>query len=315
MKDDHQLLMEAILGSNIPLIRKRLSSGCIINARNDCGESVLQTATAELHDYKHKIVLLEYLLDQGADFTILDEDKTGPLSEATFKMDKESLELLLKRGANPNREGGFNKRERLYDEAVWRYVYDYFDCSNPNSIVAADIDDEHDLWLESLHKLAKDTNKPSPDHLSILRAYGAKFSYEIETLERKKFLDELNPKMDVYTIHADEGIGEFLWHKNNGDTSSLVGGGSGCLGDRGTFCVEMSEELHNDCCNWVEGFITACTQDKLEEFNWIYFNEVGLGLAQRLKNELGNKARVFYSKAWEDPTDDGKSIEIEATRS
>ncbi|MET4695025.1 ankyrin repeat domain-containing protein [Endozoicomonas lisbonensis] len=313
MKDDHQLLMEAILGSNIPLIQKRLNSGCDINARNHCGETVLQSAVSALYDYKYKITILEYLLCHGADFTLMDEDRTGPLTEAVINMDAESLKLLLDHGADPNAEAGFTKRETLYDEAVDWYSYKHFDCFCLSGFIDEDIYEDHNLWLESLHQLAKDTGNPAPEHLSILRGYGAKFSCEIEAIERKQFLDALNPDMDVYTIHADEGIGEFLWHKDNGDISSLVGAGSGCVGDRGSFFPEMSDRLVNDCCKWMESYMKACMEDQLNDFDWTYFNDAGLSLAQRLKNELGSRAKVFYSKAFEDPTDDERSIEIEAT--
>ncbi|WP_422137661.1 ankyrin repeat domain-containing protein [Endozoicomonas sp. ALC020] len=315
MKDDHTLLMEAILGSNIPLIQKRLDSGCDINSRDEYGESVLQSAVSALYDYKHKIAILEFLLDQGADFTLLDKDRTGPLSEAVLNMDTESLKLLLDRGADPNAEAGFTNRETLYDEAVDWYTYKHFRRFCLDDVIEADIDDEHELYLEGLQKYAKDTNNPTPDHICLLRAYGAKFSYEIEALERKQFLDELNPELDVFTIHADEGIGDFLWQKDDGDTSSLVGGALISIGEKGTFCREMSDELLSDCCNWIEGYMNACMQDELKDFNWNHFNEAGLSLAQRLKNELGDRARVFYSKAFEDPTDDGASIEIGSARS
>ena len=108
----------------------------------------------------------------------------------------------------------------------------------------------------------------------------------------------------TYTVYADCGVGEFLWRKESGSTvSGLVGGNLYSLMDENHVPEEMSKELFQDFCSWARFYMSHHNdwEENTRDIDWENFNQRGVDLAQRLKNELGSIADVQYVHAWDDP--------------
>lgn len=114
-------------------------------------------------------------------------------------------------------------------------------------------------------------------------------------------------KREVYTVMADNGVGEFLWHKDDGDPSPPVGPNLYSLMDERDPETIMSTKLFHEFCDWARWYMsTEPCYYPLEErdIDWDRFNREGMRLATCLKAELGSKATVVYVKAWDDPTEE-----------
>ena len=108
----------------------------------------------------------------------------------------------------------------------------------------------------------------------------------------------------TYTVCADCGVGEFLWRKVTGDPNSgRLGGNLYSLMDLGHVPPEMPVELFQDMCDWARFYMHHRVGGvvSMRDVDWVEFNQRGLALAQRLKNELGDAADVQYVSASEDP--------------
>ncbi len=97
-----------------------------------------------------------------------------------------------------------------------------------------------------------------------------------------------------YTVRADRGVGEFLWH--TGNLYSLMDVGSGH--------PEMSDELFDAFCRWAEWYMSTEYRDQSQPrpLDWDAFNAEGMRLAVGLKREMGDAGMVVYAKAYDDPT-------------
>lgn len=110
----------------------------------------------------------------------------------------------------------------------------------------------------------------------------------------------------VYTLHAEFGWA-YAWVKRHGNNvgSSLLGPNiaDSQLGWGGDDPV--SAELERDLGLWQRWFEREVSSEGYRDtrFDWDAFNKAGFELAKRLKAELGAKARVFYRKPSEDPSE------------
>ncbi len=120
----------------------------------------------------------------------------------------------------------------------------------------------------------------------------------------------------TYTVYADCGVGEFLWRKDtDSKVSELVGGNLYSLMDVDHVPEEMSLDLFKAFCDWAR-FYMAHEPDweaNTRDIDWDSFNNRGLDLAQRLKNELGSAADVQYVYAWDDPKQELPPVVMEVT--
>ncbi len=123
---------------------------------------------------------------------------------------------------------------------------------------------------------------------------------------------------EVYTVMADNGLGEFLWHKEDESPSPKFGSIFYSLADEikpnfeddiDDLNLVMSLYLFRDFCRWVRWYLDS-TDNIFEppNINWEEFNEEGLRLALLLKIELGNSKQVVYAKTSDDPTNDKESF-------
>ena len=147
--------------------------------KND--ETLLQDVVSNLCvDRKpHRYDIVRLLLSLGADPNVLGEEDSSPLTHAMLSMDTEMLRVLLEAGADPNRVQGMSERQLLYDWAVLDYVYEIFDVNKHDGPTEEDTKDE-DSWLRFLDKQAVKYGVRRPDHLFLLRQFGAKSMQETE---------------------------------------------------------------------------------------------------------------------------------------
>jgi hypothetical protein len=107
----------------------------------------------------------------------------------------------------------------------------------------------------------------------------------------------------------DEGIGDFLWVKDSKDTSSNVGSSTFGLSDiiyhlkhKEKLEPYISLELLDEFRKWVEYFYKYLFEVESNIEKWHDFNNKGIELSKKLKQEFGNSTNVQYVKYWEDPT-------------
>ena len=102
-------------------------------------------------------------------------------------MDSELLGILLSAGADPNQPKGLCESDSFYDWAEYDYCYNVWMRDNaefelinpPEESTEADRASE-DSWLNYLDRMAVKYGVRRPDHLFLLRRYGAKSAQEIK---------------------------------------------------------------------------------------------------------------------------------------
>ncbi len=108
-----------------------------------------------------------------------------------------------------------------------------------------------------------------------------------------------------YTVYFDNSLGEFLWGKKSGSGTPTSRGGNifasymDCAEDQDI----MSIGLFNSFCDWANFYMMhdhRCFEGTAD-IDWVLFNERGMLLAERLKEELGDAADVFYLSAYGSP--------------
>ena len=178
MENGRKILLEAISEKNLQHIQSLLKNGVDINSQDEYGETVLSKAIFILQSEPEKYSIIKYLLDQGANPKILDQEHGGPLQNAMLNMDTKMLKLLLDYGADPNSEAGFVDSETLYDWAEFDYRFQIYDLRLPEEPTAEDRRNE-ESWLIFLERLAEKYGEQPPDHLCLLRSRGAKTATEL----------------------------------------------------------------------------------------------------------------------------------------
>ena len=100
------------------------------------------------------------------------------------------------------------------------------------------------------------------------------------------------------TIMADFGFGPYAWLKDAADETDYVGINIANL-KTGMTDFKISKKLEADFSKWIECF----ERDALDnpDFQWPLFHEEGISLTRRLKEEIGDAAKVLYVKPFEDP--------------
>jgi hypothetical protein len=111
--------------------------------------------------------------------------------------------------------------------------------------------------------------------------------------------------IDVYTVMAECGVGEFLWHRLSTD-ACLAGGNVFSQMDRAEDQDLISEGLFNKLFDWAGEYMGGQPDEwgKQWEVDWVVFNARGMELARLLKEELGATADVQYMRADQDPAGD-----------
>ncbi|HEC15722.1 MAG TPA: hypothetical protein ENI99_03985 [Sedimenticola sp.] len=105
----------------------------------------------------------------------------------------------------------------------------------------------------------------------------------------------MKPEPGIYVVMADNGVGEFLWFKEEDSPIPVCGSSVYSLMDRTDHDPIMSRELFLDFCRWAEDYIKN-VPGSLEDgsFDMDAFNRRGMALARRLKAEWGDEFVVRY---------------------
>jgi hypothetical protein len=112
----------------------------------------------------------------------------------------------------------------------------------------------------------------------------------------------MKPNRGIYIVKADNGVGEFLWYKEDEAAIPVCEGNVYSLMDKGDPDPIMSGELFSDFCKWAELFQASFSiEGEPVGFDWVEFNDLGLGLAKRFKSEWGDQISVRYVRPSQDP--------------
>ncbi len=179
-RPEYPEIIQASWSGDVERLNTLLAGGADPNNRNEWGETTFTRIVGDLSSSKNpnRYEIVRVLLQAGADPRLLDgtegdDDRGGPLTYAMLNMDTEMMRLLLEAGADPNTESGASPGETFYDWAEFDYRYEVYDFRLPEEPAEADRADEG-AWLLYLDRLAVRHGKHRPDHLFLLRGYGAR---------------------------------------------------------------------------------------------------------------------------------------------
>lgn len=182
-------LCEAARAGDFELVRALAAAGADLNASDEYGDSLLAEAVFGFcvePPPPFRQDMLRLLVQLGADPNRVDAEGSGPLTDAMLAMDVELIALLLELGADPNTHKGFSDCESFYDWAEFDYRFNVYFEPDPLSGELGPPDDpteddraSADAWLHYLDRCAIKHGLRRPDHLFLLRKYGAKASEEL----------------------------------------------------------------------------------------------------------------------------------------
>lgn len=180
MKPNRQQVFEAGLAGNIKLLREYANQGAEFNQSDENGEPLLHDILLELcyGEFDHRFEVLSVFLELGANPNLLGDEECNAMFYPMICMDTEVLRILLEAGANPNLGRGSGSGESFYDYAEFDYRYQVYDLNEPEEPTDDDRKDEG-AWLQYLDRMAVKHNKRRPDHLFLLRSFGAKTFKEL----------------------------------------------------------------------------------------------------------------------------------------
>ena len=180
MKTIRGRIYEAALAGDLVSLRRLVEGYSQLNRVGPGELSLLEDVLMELchPGIPHKYAVVRILLECGADPNKLSGIGSSPLLPPMLGMDTKMLRLLLKAGADPNKAGGFTKDSSFYDWAESDYRTEVYDLKLSDKPRKGDQKDA-DSWLAFLDRIAVKYNRRRPDHLLLLRKYGAKTMKEI----------------------------------------------------------------------------------------------------------------------------------------
>jgi hypothetical protein len=179
MKPSREEILQAALNGDVALLHALAERGADFNSIEmwTLLEEVVLNLCVDEKPFRYAIV--RALLELGANPNLFDEDGGSPLEIPMLRMDTEMLRILLEAGADPNKVEGFHSDELLYDWAVCDYCLQALPNPLPEEPTEDDKKDE-DSWLAFFNRVAVKYNYRRPDHLFLLRQYGAKSITEMK---------------------------------------------------------------------------------------------------------------------------------------
>lgn len=167
-------LQDAIRDGDLRRIRLAISYGAN-PSWSAVDESMLEDVFWE-RSHKKRMQMLNLLIGLGArPSELLDQD--GLLYVASFSKNPDEIKLLLDESTNPNADA--EAPETPYDSINFDYRYDLWDLRLPIEPTEADRTNE-DTWLDFMERCAQATQSTPPEHLRLLRQYGALTWWERE---------------------------------------------------------------------------------------------------------------------------------------
>ena len=179
--DEFKAIVNAAWKNDLETIRTMVANGFDLATINKSGESVLTEICLELFAYEtisHRYDALKLLLELGADVNqITDKDGTTALGNAGFSADTELFRILLEADANPNCR---MDSETLYEWCEFDYYYETWNLTYPET-PPEQYRVSVDAWLNWMNEMAIKYQRRRPDHLFLLREYGARTSAELKS--------------------------------------------------------------------------------------------------------------------------------------
>lgn len=161
-------------------VRRLVHEGAELNLIGRYGVTLLEQIVCDLLNQSSRPFqasdMVRLLIELGADPNLMGTDESVPLVPAMLAMDIPMLEALLEGGASPNPPGGVCDGSNLYDWAVLDYDMHVWESSQQSLLAGcgeADTDSE-DAWLAVADRIALERGVRRPDHLLLLRKYGAR---------------------------------------------------------------------------------------------------------------------------------------------
>ena len=179
-----QDLCKAAYAGDVATLRQLALEGADFNEVDDFGDSLLKEVVANLSasDAPFRYEVVRTLLELGANSNILGAAGLGPLTDAMLSMDTDLLHILLEAGADPNKPCGFTESDSFYDWAESDYRYNiYGDYWILPEEPTEEDEASEEAWLAFLDRIAIKHEVLRPDHLKLLRTYGALTMGELET--------------------------------------------------------------------------------------------------------------------------------------
>jgi len=121
--------------------------------------------------------IVRFLLAHGANPNFRDRENCGVMHSAALRENPCLMEMLILAGAEVN--FFFDSGESLYDVAEFDYRYEHFALFLPFEPTEIDRATE-DSWLDFLDHCADRAEKKRPEHLRVMRKYGAKSAVELK---------------------------------------------------------------------------------------------------------------------------------------
>ncbi|WP_314407979.1 ankyrin repeat domain-containing protein [Pseudomonas kuykendallii] len=167
-------------------VRRLVREGAKLNVIAQDGDSLLEEIVLDLVNESSLSFqasdMVRLLLELGADPNLKGPDDSVALFPAMLNMDTPILEALLEGGANPNPPGGVCEGDNLYDWAAVDYELHVWGMGDQSPLAAhteGDVATE-DAWLAFVDRMALKHGVRRPDHLMLLRRYGAKTGVELK---------------------------------------------------------------------------------------------------------------------------------------
>lgn len=182
-----EAVCRAAYAGDFTSVRRLVSEGAELNVFGPRNESLLENVVCFLLNQTGLAFqasdMARLLIALGANPSLMRPDESSPLVPAMLFMDVPILEALLEGGADPNPPGGICGESNFYDWAVFDYeaeVWIYAESKALSESSEADAASE-DSWLEFLDRKALEHGFRRPDHLRLLRRFGARSAEELES--------------------------------------------------------------------------------------------------------------------------------------
>jgi hypothetical protein len=178
-------IVNAAWKNDLETVKTMVTDGFNLATTNQYGESVLGETICYLCVYgdvePHRFEVVKLLLALGANPNQHDSNGCGALQDAIFAMDTELIKILLDAGAKPNDFSNEYKDETLYSWGVLEYQFHIWDVNKfPEEPNLKLLEYDEEKWLNWFDAMAIKDGRRRPDHLFLLREYGARTLEELK---------------------------------------------------------------------------------------------------------------------------------------
>jgi hypothetical protein len=176
----------AAFAGDFNTVRRLVHEGADLNVFDRNGDSLLEVIVRGLLNEPGQAFqasdMVRLLIDLGADPNLMQAGESVALVPAMLHMDTPMLKALLEGGANPNPLGGVCEGNNIYDWGVFDYELEVWLLGQGSTLAlrtAPDIASE-DAWLAFIDRIAAQHGVRRPEHLILLRQYGARSAEELK---------------------------------------------------------------------------------------------------------------------------------------